>query len=487
MLPGLSSETPRPVSDVPSKPITFALSYSKDDPLNPFTASSRVNLDLVPLLYEGLTATDAGLVPQMALAASVALDDPLHPAATLRDIRFSDGSAVTAADVAASFSKAKACAHYAPLLQNVQSARADGDRKVVFTLSNKDPHVLSCLTFPVVKASTAGDKVPVGAGAYAFRDGEVPSLTLNAGRQANGALTTIVLRDITDADAMLHGLESGSISYYFNDLSSGEIPRTSTASVDVPLSQLVFIGINASRAPLKNAAVRAALSAATDRTALAENAYVRRAQAAVSPFPSAWSPAAELKGFQTGENIAGAVAELEKAGYNTGSGNSAANTQKLTLELLVAKGNSFRDAAAQLLKEQWAKAGVTLTVTSLSFSEYEKRLSNKNFDLYLGEIRLSADMSLRPLLTKGGKASYGVQTDGSSSAAYAAYLNGDKTMQEFVDAFVQDVPLIPLCWRKGIAAYHRSLSGVTPTALNIYYGIGNWTLSQPGADVPGAA
>lgn len=72
---------------------------------------------------------------------------------------------------------------------------------------------------------------------------------------------------------MLHGLENGTISFFFSDLADGEILRPTNASTQVPLSYLVFLGVNASRDGLKDASVRTALSYAVNRTALAETAF----------------------------------------------------------------------------------------------------------------------------------------------------------------------------------------------------------------------
>lgn len=112
----------------------------------------------------------------------------------------------------------------------------------------------------------------------------------------------------------------------------------------------------------------------------------------------------------------------------------------------------------------------------MSFSDLEKRLDKGDFDLYIGEIRLSANMSLSPLLTEGGAAAYGIDQAGAAAQAYAAYLAGEKTLADFCAAFVQDPPFLPLCWRQGIAAYDRNMSGVTPTAFDVYHGIEGWTL-----------
>lgn len=445
----------------------FTLCYSSEDSLSPFAARTRSNLELASLLYQGLTALDAEWAPQPALASSVTVSGTTVTAVIRENAVFSDGSAVTAADAASSFELAKASDNYKVLLKNVAGAAAEKGA-VVFTLSSPDPNAAACLSFPVIKSGTADS--PVGSGPYVYKTGGEPSLEANPHADSS-ALPVIRLKDYPNGDATIRGLESGAISFYFDDLSSGDIPRTSSANINVPLNSLVFLGINSKKAGLSGSAVRGALSNAISRTNLAANAFAGRAQPASAPFSGQWKPAVELKGFDVNENIAVAVAQLEQAGYNNTDGNP------LSVELLVSEGNSFRTTAAELLQQQLAKAGVSVTVVSLPFAEYGERLKSGDFTLYLGEIRLPANMGLWPFFSVDGPASYGIDTGGSAAAAYGEYLAGGKTLQEFADIFTQDVPFIPLCWREGLAAYDRSLTGVTPTAFNAYYGIGGWSFS----------
>ena len=480
-----SSEAPAPVSsEVPHPAVStvFTLSFSREDTLNPYAAKTRVNLDLATLLYSGLTTLDESFTPQMAAATSVSSGDATHWTAVIREgALFSDGSQVTPADVTASFQLAKGSANYKELVSNIVSAEASGKNAVIFTLSSPDPNTAACLTFPILKAGTVTNeagKAPVGGGPYVYRPGE-NSYTLEANGRSGKTLSipSIRLLHLPDDVAMLHGLENGSISFYYSDLSSGDIPRTSHSSIQVPLNYLVFLGVNAGRGDLSSAAVRRALSNAIGRTEIAETAFAGRAQAAVTPFHPLWKPVVEMKGFSTGENLTQAVAELEAAGYNTKSGSAPSkNTKALTLELIYPTGNDFRKTTAEVLTQQLAKANITLKATALEFSAYKDRLGKGDYDLYLGEIRLTGDMNLRPLLA-GGSASYGIQAAGAGAAAYGQYLAGGKTLAEFVETFVQDVPYIPLCWRKGLAAYSRTMSHITPNASDIYYGIESWSLS----------
>lgn len=469
-----SSASP-PVSSAPAKEEIFSLSYSSEDTLNPYAAKSRVNLDLASLLYEGLTVLDDAFMPQMSVAASVTQTDPTHWTALLRsDAVYADGSKVTAADVAASFALAKASANYKESVSNIQSAAAS-EESVVFTLASPDPHTAACLTFPILKSGTVTNepaRAPVGGGRYVYTPGEPAVLKANPKCGKTMSIPTIRLQHLPNLDAMAHALDNGTIRFFFSDLSDGEVPRSSGAGLQVSLPYLVFLGVNRGRSALSAAPVRQALSKALDRTALCETAYSGRAEAAGTPFHPLWKPAVEIRGFSTGENLSEAVAQLGAAGYNTKSEGGA--EKRLSLELLYSTGNSFRTAAAEQIKQQLETAGVSVNLTPLAFSEYEARLRGGKFDLYLGEIRLTGNMSLRALLTSGGAAAFGGMASGAAADAYRAYLAGEVTAEQFTGTFVEDVPYIPLCWRKGAAAYSRNMTQVTPTAFDVYYGLEHW-------------
>lgn len=244
--PEPSAASEPPVSAPPALP-PFALSFSKEDSLHPYKAQSRANLDLASLLYEGLTAVGGDYAVRLNLAASIDEGEPLRPVVAIRsDAHFSDGSPVTAADVAASFAAAKGTAAFGPLLTNITAAAAQGTDRVAFTLASPDPRWQACLSFPVVKQGA--EDPPLGSGAYVYNAGD-DTLTLRPGR--GGTITSIRLRDFPDADAMLHGLENGSLTFFYSELSGGEIPRTSSATADVPLPDLLFLGVNARHDALK--------------------------------------------------------------------------------------------------------------------------------------------------------------------------------------------------------------------------------------------
>lgn len=448
----------------------MALAYSHDDTFNPFAAVTEVNCQLTGLLYEGLAAIGEEFAPTTVLASKIEKTDDTHLTATLRKgAVFSDGSAVTPEDVVASFKEAKKSERYRRLLQNVSSA-AVREGKTEFTLSSADPNAKACLIFPVVKAATLTDKegqAPLGTGPYVVKSTKTGhQLKKNSHYTAGLPYDTVALRHLPNRTARQHGLSSGEISYCYDDLSEGDLPRLSGASRSVEMNSLVFLGVNGSKGKLRDASVRRALSLLLDRQATVDAAYTGWATASADPFHPAWK---SMKG-KTGTAAADpdtALSLLDEAGCTPQGG------KRLELELIYSTDRADRAKVADAIRTQLELGGVAVTPVPLKEEEYLKRLKSGKYDLYVGEIRLTADHSLRPLLS-GGDASYGISKSGEAAKAYRRYLSGEGKLADFLEAFAADMPYIPLCWRSGIAAFDRRLTAVTPTGYDPYAGFAGW-------------
>lgn len=475
-LPELSDPVSDPpaVTDQPQEALqAVALAYSHDDTLNPFTAATAVNAQLTGLLYDSLVTIDASFTPQLSLAAQATLTDPTHAVVTLRSgTVFSDGAAVTAADVVTSFNTAKKSARYRELLSNVSSAKGDNKQgTVTFTLSSADPQWLACLSFPIVKGSTLTDAAgaaPVGSGAYVLQAVEGGhQLADNPRDDRTAHYTTVSLRHLPGHSARHYALASGDIAYYYNDLSEGDMPSIVGANKAVPMNAMVYLGINGTRAALSDAAVRQALSKLLDRDAVCRTAYTSWATpATTAPYHPDWG------GLQTEDttptrDIEGAATLLETAGYPVKNG------KRLELQLIYSTDRADRARVADLIRTRLEDGGVAVIPVPLSEAEYRARLTAGDYDLYIAEIRLTANMSLRPLLA-GGAASYGIAAGGAAATAYGQYLSGGLDLAGFCTAFAADLPYIPLCWRDGLAAYDRRLTAVTPVGYDPYAGFAAW-------------
>lgn len=465
----------QPVTALPEtvRPESITLPYNQSASLDPFSTTSRINADLASLVYESLVYLDDTWMPQPQLAASFVLQESELVVTLREDAVFSDGSAVTAADVIYSFGKAAAGAQYRAAVNVLAACRAQGDNSVVFTLRRNDENAAAALTFPIVKKPAKNNRSALltGSGPYVLvQEAGSASLLPNTHRQPVAA-AAVQLYHVEREDMLLHALESGRISYYFDTLSDGSLPRSVKAGLSADMPYLVFLGINGYS--VADPAARAALSAMVDRTALAQGAYKGYARAAVTPFHPLWKRTGGLYTFSAVAAGDKAAVLLEEAGYRGGA--DSKKKKSLSLELIYVIGNPFKKSLVEQLVEQAAAANIALKPVALEYSEYLARLQSGNYQLYLGEVRLSHVSDLSPVLT--GQAAFGIRWDSAAAAAFGQYSNGTGSLNAFLEAFAAEMPFVPLCYRKGQALFSRSLGALAPLANNVYYRLDQWTVS----------
>ena len=484
-------EDNKPVSTT-ADTATFA--FNREDTLDPFSAKTALNVQLSALLYDNLVTPDAAFAVKSRIA-SVKQTDPTHITATVKNnIRFSDGTRLSAADIIYSFELARHSAVYKARLEIVQSAVQNGET-VVFTLKTANKFAAANLSFPVIKANTDTKQAAVaaiGSGPYRYQKDDA-TLVPNT-RRADAkvaAVRTIHLRHTVNMAEELQSLENGSIQYMYNDLSSGSIPRTSAKTTPVALPHLLYLGVNSKHRLLNHNTYRQAISAALDRTAVAAAAYTGRAQAATSPFHPDWKFASGLSCMSASSDTQKALAFIKKSSRTTKAtkttasdtaptttttaATSAKTGNKTTranqaLTLIYPRGNSCRDAAVKMIVSQLSAVNIKVTATPLAYKSYLKRLQAGKYDLYLGEIRLTPSMDLSVFLQKGGTAAYGINS-AALQKKYTAFLSGDISAAGFVVSFGDEMPYIPVCWLQGMVAHDASLPILSPTAYDLFKGL----------------
>lgn len=476
---------------------TLRLPYSKSDTLDPYHAESMINRQLSALIYDSLFTIDDTFDPEPLIAESVTASGLTLTVKLKSGAVFTDLSHVTARDVVYSFDCAKDSPVYASRLSGFKSASENGESAVVFTLESPDPYAASCLTFAVVKDGTADgyeertkdtgyreatENIPTGGGRYIpqVKNGDI---TLTAFRSRLGGflprIVKIALVDCPNSESMPYTLEIGEISFFFNNLSTGSYRRISASIDEIPMNNLVYLGINSGNSPLASPAVRRTLVKLIDREYIAMDSYAGHATPSAAPFNPKWSKAASLTAA-TGTDSAQAIADLENEGYRSvsdyGVRYSGATGRSLNFDMLVCEGSGFRSKAAEYIKSALAKANITVNISELEYEEYMEAVAGGKFDLYLGEIRLSANMSLSPFFGKDGGASFGINAERELEQSYASFLEGKTTMADFTKVFCAYAPFIPLCWRTGMSCCTREMtSKMNSCDGDVYRDIEHWT------------
>lgn len=434
---------------IPEDDSTFKLSYTQSDSLNPYDAVTQNNQLVAQLVFESLFSLDESYKSSLNIAESYKYTSSKTLEVTIPSgLTFSDGSALTADDVTYSFSKAASSAYWSGTVSGISSCRAASDTVIVFNLEYPNSYAHNLLIFPII--SSAGGSYPIGSGRYYFADdnGETV-LKARATDSFKPYLTTIHLENITSSESIDNAVNIGNISFAFRDLSSDSSRKITSNKKLVNMNNLVFIGVNNNSGITANAYIRRAISSAIDRETLVKSAYSGFAQAA----PTVFNPKFELSNteiFEIHSDMNAAKQAISQSGISN-----------LSLSLLVNGDNSDRVVCAKMLEQQLEAAGFPVNiVTADNYEQYIELIQNESFNLYLGEIKLTPDMSLQPFFSAGGTAHYGISTDNCNTAQqYNAYLNGDAELGSFLLAFSDEMPYIPLLYRKGMICFSKAMNG----------------------------
>ncbi len=438
------------------------------DSLNPYEATTEYNLALSSLLFEGLVKVNEDFTAKNVIAKSVSVVGNTVNVNLDSSYCFSDGSSILASDVEYSFEQAKANGNFEKQLENFEKISASG-HSITFNLKNPDKYADLCLDFPIVKEPSEDDEYVVGSGKYKIEN--LSFLVMNElwHNESLPKVRRIKLVNMLDTESGPESVETGTVSYYFQDMSNGTYVRKNVKTHETQMTNLVFVGINSNNEHLKKAEVRQAISLLIPKDTIAEESFLGYAEVAETPFFPGWKELENVKSADKTEAFNEAKELLESAGYKR----SDVLSSVMKLRIIVNDDNSFKISAAQNIADALKSVGISVTVEKLSFQSFVGRLQRGEYELYIGETKLTKNMSLSPFFSYNGGASYGIDTNSKIVDVYSDFLSGKVTLQRFVDYFDVAVPFIPVCFRSGIEMYTNEMSvskygTVTDRFENIY-------------------
>jgi peptide/nickel transport system substrate-binding protein len=157
-----------------------------------------------------------------------------------------------------------------------------------------------------------------------------------------------------------------------------------------PPGGTIALYLNLTKSPNNNVSFRQGISAALDRTAIAQkavNGYMQQASLSglILPNLQKWlDPSLPNKGLVS-QNHAAAMADFAKAGYTMHGGKltTSAGTQAT---LTIALPNSFSDwlAAGTEIKNELSADGLSVSLDLPQYAQYESDIQSGNFDAAIG-------------------------------------------------------------------------------------------------------
>ncbi|HXZ95298.1 MAG TPA: peptide ABC transporter substrate-binding protein [Dehalococcoidia bacterium] len=397
-----------------SSNVSGVLTFTNTDPytLDPAASNDALSVSYIMQIYSGLLKLDSNLEPVPDIAASmptVSADGLTYTFHLRTDVKFSDGTPVTAYDFQYSWNRAANPATNSPTaatylgdivgVNDVLAGRATeitgvrviDDHTLQITINSPEPYFLYKLTFPAsfvveksnVDSGTNWWQTPVGTGPFKVQEwkrGADFILARNNLYYGNKPKIAEIDMILNSATSDMDSFETGKIDLtsppteYYDQIMDKSGPFYQDLSVSPSLS-VDYIAFNCKEAPFNDTNVRKAFSLAIDKDTIVSLVYRNMAQKEEGILPPGM-PGYNSNLVGLDFNVSEAQALIKASSYG-----SAANLPPITLTIAGEGGSA--GPLIQALVYQWKEnLGINVQVRELAPDVYYTKLPQEEDQMY---------------------------------------------------------------------------------------------------------
>lgn len=473
------------------------LAVSSFDTFNPIMTKSVSVAEFMKTVCEPLFEYDEACNPIGILAKNYTVSsDGYTVSFDVAPVKFHDSTTLSAKDVIYTVNMIKDNdTIYSDNAKYIKNIFSDDNARVYIKLTKPVVNFAGMLNFPIVKHGTPEEidpnYIPVGTGPCKYYGKKTANqITFTANEEWHEGETgfkRVVVNVLKDSQTMIHSFDAGEIDVISGQLANGEemTPRGEYSVNEYISNAFVFLGINNKDKKLSGKWTRKALELLCDRQKIVDVDVYSRAEAVKVPInPSAWfypEIAEEARDYETVNLI------LSKDGWiKTENGyyrEFEGTRQELTLKILVHKDNEEKARVAQHIADLLNSFGIKATIKPVDFETYKTAVTDKSYELFIGEVIM--DKSMDPSFLTDSEDNYfnygnfemdNILLEMSKTADTNAIKEG---AARYAALFNDEVPFIPLFFRKESVVYNKYLSGVSvPNHYQIYRDIDKWYISK---------
>lgn len=472
--------------------------------LDPLVADSVYESLVVNQIFDGLVALDPGLhvVPALASTWTISRDGLTYTFRLRGDVRFQDGTPLTADDVVFTVRRVLDPAHVnaslaSPYMTVIAGAAEFGAGRTdeLAGVAALDPHTVRIrlerpyLSFlealamdglrvvPRHFVERVGEdqfaRHPLGTGPFRLESWDAHRLRLVAHSAYFGGRPHLDAVEI-EFDPSSNG-DAGVAEFLHGGLDAVEVPADHldelTAEPEVTVYRyqelsVHFLGMSTTTPPLDDVRVRQAIAHAVDRDALVADAPGTRRQAfgILPPGLPGYSPASKTLAHDP-QRARQLLAEADPEGHGL-----------RPVELLNVATTPATRRMVEHIRADLAAVGLALEVRQVSWSELERRIDDHTAPAFLlGWIADLGDPDtfLRSLFEPGGAANYFEFEDAETARlleAGARELNPverSRIHRETERRILSLAPVVPLHHSIGAFAVHKAVHGLEPGPMGI--------------------
>ena len=457
----------------------LTLAYYPDRSMNPLIGVNISNRLIMSLIYQGLFATDSNnnTTPILCSAWQVTPNNMNYTFYIEEKATFSDGTPVTVEDVLATYEAAKAEGYYAGRFTHFSNISITADGGIVFNLDTPYENLPLLLDIPILKASEVAAEHPLGSGPYIFSEGLAGAhlrrdLDWWCQKKISAYAESIALVEATDQGQIRDEFQFGDVGLAIaNPMSDSYAEyRCDYELWDVDNGVFLYLGVNVTFSDYfkENTVLRKALTYALDRETLIEDNYHGLAHAATL----AASPGSPYYN----ESLASKYAYDPMKFIDLISGWSPLKDEdgkERQLVLLVNTDDSARLKTARDIAETLTELGVpcgTLEYGNSSNPTYEVVLRANNWDLVLGQTKLSPTMDLSEFYKPWGELNWGGITNNTLYSQCLLALDNSGNYYNLLKDVAENASIIPILFGYNTVYAERGLfDNLSPSRDNVFY------------------
>ncbi len=454
---------------------SLTLAYYPNRSLNPLFGSDYTNRVLMSLMYQGLFAVDNKKNPTPILCSSyrVSADTRTWVFYVENNATFSDGTKVTAEDVAATYAKAKENDYYKHRFYHLHSTEVLDDGGIAFYLDTPYENLPLLLDVPIVKASEVDAAIPLGTGPYVFVSGIGGSHLNRNSSWWCGSLEipatdeSITLVEVSSVAQVRDEFQFGEVSVVCtNPMSAGFAEYRSDYELwEIESGYMMYLGCNITWSEhFDDGTLRTFLTYALDRAAFAEeyfNGMVHTVTLPCSPTEVYYSSAlAENYQYDSLKFMD------QMRNYKIPKENGA----EKVMRLLVNADDSSRVQIARDIAETLTDLGLPCKTMECSASVFKDALYGNNFDIYLGLTRLSPTNDLTEFFRNYGQMGSGGLANETLYSMTLKSLENSGNYYNLYKMLADDGRIIPMIFGYyNVYAQRGLMPNLSPARDNVFY------------------
>ena len=443
------------------------LTYYPERSMNPFTCTDFTNRALFSLLYQSLFIVDRNYTvePLLCKSYSISEDAKTYTFYINTDATFANGAPLTATDVLASLQKARESDIYGGRFQHVVDITL-GNGGISITLDTPYENLPLLLDIPILRADQVEEDFPLGTGPYVLEKTAMshclqrrtdwwcnPNMMITA--------SSITLLEAKSATQIRDSFEFSNLSLVCADPGSDRYTdyRCDYELWDCENGIFLYLACSENSEVFSVPEIRSTLTYAIDREILVQDFYrgfARSATLPASPLSPYYSESLASRYAYAPLKFTQAVKEAQLTDYE--------------VTLLVNSDDSLRARVAREIEKMLEDCGLEVTVSELSGSAYTNALYNWEFDLYLGQTMLSANMDLTAFFSGNGALRYGGVNDVAAYTLCQQALENHGNYYTLHQTVMDNGLLCPVLFRSyAVYAIRGLLTGLTPARDNVFY------------------